>query len=138
MSASCGGFFDVEKLQKDLAAIEGRMAAPDFWSNRERAQADVEEVSRLRSLINPFHELERGIEDFSALQELAAEESDALIDELTAYMIQPGAEYHHQWQKGNIVIWDNRCSYHKAAGDYPPEEDRIHWRVSIKEHAAVH
>ncbi len=52
------------------------MAAPDFWSNRERAQADVEEVSRLRSLINPFQELEREIEDFSALQELAAEESD--------------------------------------------------------------
>ena len=52
------------------------MAEPDFWSNRERAQADVEEVSRLRSLINPFQQLEREIEDFSALQELAAEESD--------------------------------------------------------------
>src|SRR2546429_4136402 len=52
------------------------MAAPDFWSNRERAQADVEEVSRLRSLINPFQELEREIEDFSTLHELAAEESD--------------------------------------------------------------
>src|SRR5947207_13970677 len=52
------------------------MAAPDFWSNRERAQADVEEVSRLRSLINPFQELERAIEDFGALHELAAEESD--------------------------------------------------------------
>ena len=26
-------------------------------------------------------------------------------------------------------------SYHKAAGDDPPEEDRIHWRVSIKEGA---
>ena len=52
------------------------MAAPDFWSNRERAQADVEEVSRLRSLINPFQELDREIEDFGALQELAAEESD--------------------------------------------------------------
>ena len=52
------------------------MAAPDFWSNRERAQADVEEVSRLRSLINPFQELEREIEDFRALHELAAEESD--------------------------------------------------------------
>jgi peptide chain release factor 2 len=76
VSASCGGFFDVEKLQKDLAAIEGRMAAPDFWSNRERAQVDVEEVSRLRSLINPFQELEREIEDFGALHELAAEESE--------------------------------------------------------------
>ncbi len=50
------------------------MAAPDFWSNRERAQADVEEVSRLRSLITPFRELERETDDFEALQQLAAEE----------------------------------------------------------------
>ena len=52
------------------------MAAPDFWDNRERAQGDVEEVSRLRSLINPFNELEREIEDFEALQQLAAEEDN--------------------------------------------------------------
>src|SRR3954465_15434624 len=52
------------------------MSAPDFWNNRERAQADVEEVSRVRSLINPFQELEREINDFDALQELTAEESD--------------------------------------------------------------
>jgi taurine dioxygenase len=60
-------------------------------------------------------------------------ESDAVIDELTERMIVPGGEYRHRWRKGDIVIWDNRCSYHRAAGDYPPEEDRIHWRVSIKE-----
>jgi len=60
-------------------------------------------------------------------------ESDALIDELTGRMIQPDGEYRHRWRRGDIVIWDNRCSYHKAAGDYPPEEDRVHWRVSIKE-----
>jgi taurine dioxygenase len=60
-------------------------------------------------------------------------ESDALIDELTARMIVPEGEYRHRWRQGDIVIWDNRCSYHKAAGDYPPDEDRIHWRVSIKE-----
>ena len=65
---------------------------------------------------------------------LDAAESDAIIDELTERMIQPEGEYRHRWRNGDIVIWDNRCSYHKAAGDYPPEEDRIHWRVSIKEH----
>ena len=53
------------------------MAAPDFWDNRERAQGDVEEVSRLRSLINPFRELERELDDFEVLQQLAAEEEDA-------------------------------------------------------------
>jgi peptide chain release factor 2 len=77
--ANYGGFFDVEKLQKNLATIEARMAAPDFWSNRERAQTDVEEVSRLRSLINPFQQLEREIEDVGALQELAAEESNPAL-----------------------------------------------------------
>jgi taurine dioxygenase len=62
-------------------------------------------------------------------------ESDALIDELTELMIQPDGEYRHRWSVGDVVIWDNRCSYHKAAGDYPPEQDRIHWRTSIKEPA---
>ena len=52
------------------------MSAADFWSNRERAQADVEEVSRLKSLINPFRELEREIDDFEVLQQLATEERD--------------------------------------------------------------
>lgn len=60
-------------------------------------------------------------------------ESDALIDELTERMIQPDAQYRHKWSVGDVVIWDNRSSYHLAAGDYPPEEDRIHWRVSIHE-----
>jgi peptide chain release factor 2 len=53
------------------------MSAADFWNNRERAQADVEEVSRLRALINPLRELERSVDDFEALQQLAAEESDS-------------------------------------------------------------
>jgi taurine dioxygenase len=61
-------------------------------------------------------------------------EGDELIAELKERMITPDAKYHHVWRKGDIVIWDNRCSYHKAAGDYPPEEDRIHWRVSINDY----
>jgi taurine dioxygenase len=61
-------------------------------------------------------------------------ESDAIIRDMAAYMVQPPCQYRHKWRKGDIVIWDNRCSYHKAAADYPPEEDRIHWRVSIKDY----
>jgi taurine dioxygenase len=71
------------------------------------------------------------------IEGLDERDSDLIIEELSGRMIQPGAEYRHKWRKGDIVIWDNRCSYHKAAGDYPPEEDRIHWRVSIKERAAL-
>jgi taurine dioxygenase len=63
------------------------------------------------------------------------QESKELIEELETHMIQPDGEYRHKWAVGDIVIWDNRCGYHKAAGDYPPEQDRIHWRVSIKKFA---
>ncbi|MBT5108997.1 MAG: TauD/TfdA family dioxygenase [Rhodospirillaceae bacterium] len=68
---------------------------------------------------------------------LEKQQSDDVIDELAERMLAPGAQYSHQWRVGDIVIWDNRCMVHKAAGDYPPEEDRIHWRVSIKEPAAA-
>ena len=61
------------------------------------------------------------------------DEGDDIIAELKDCMVTADAEYHHVWKKGDIVIWDNRCSYHKAAGDYPPDEDRIHWRVSIND-----
>ncbi|PYL10209.1 MAG: peptide chain release factor 2 [Verrucomicrobia bacterium] len=69
-------FFDLSKLQERLAALEARMSEKNFWNNRERAQAEVEEVSRLRGLINPFHELERELNDFEALHQLATEEQD--------------------------------------------------------------
>jgi len=53
------------------------MSEENFWSNRERAQGDVEEVSRLRALLNPLRELERAVADFEALRQLAAEEPDS-------------------------------------------------------------
>ncbi len=70
------------------------------------------------------------------IEGLEARQSDNVIDELTERMIVPDAGYVHEWRLGDVVIWDNRCLVHKAAGDYPPEEDRIHWRVSIKEPGA--
>ena len=70
------------------------------------------------------------------IEGLAQADSDAIIEEMTHYMANPPCQYAHKWRKGDVVIWDNRCSYHKAAGDYPPEEDRIHWRVSIKQYGA--
>ena len=69
------------------------------------------------------------------IEGLETSQSDDTIAELEQRMIARDAGYTHIWRVGDIVIWDNRCMVHKAAGDYPPEEDRIHWRVSIKEPA---
>ena len=40
----------------------------------------------------------------------------ALIDELTEAAIRPEHVYGHDWQPGDVVLWDNRCLLHAGAG----------------------
>ena len=61
-------------LTQKLSEIEARMAEPDFWDNRERAQRDVAEVSSLRSKIQPMQALESRAADLDVLREHAMEE----------------------------------------------------------------
>ena len=58
-------------------------------------------------------------------------ESDALLDALIAHAIQPHYQYRHVWRQGDIVIWDNRCTMHKANADYPEGERRLMHRVIV-------
>jgi alpha-ketoglutarate-dependent 2,4-dichlorophenoxyacetate dioxygenase len=41
-------------------------------------------------------------------------ESDALIDELVAFATQERFVYRHVWRPGDLVVWDNRCTMHRA------------------------
>ena len=50
------------------------MAEPGFWDSKDKAQADIEKVSRLRGLIEPFRGLETRINDLAVLHEMASEE----------------------------------------------------------------
>lgn len=59
-------------------------------------------------------------------------ESDALLDEVTAHAIQPKYQYRHKWRQGDIVIWDNRCTMHKANADYPEGARRFMLRVIVE------
>ena len=58
-------------------------------------------------------------------------ESDRLLDELIAHATQMKYQYRHVWRQGDIVIWDNRCTMHKANADYPDGERRLMHRVIV-------
>ena len=146
MFASMYAAYDAlpDRLKQRLAGLQGAYV----YGGRRKKQAllnpeDRDKPPVFHPLVRTHPETGRKALYFDPgkilrIEGLPPDESDALIDELTGCMIQPASEYHHQWRKGDVVIWDNRCSYHRAAGDYPPEDDRIHWRVSIKERAATH
>ena len=55
-------------------------------------------------------------------------DGDALLDELIAHATQPAFVHVHVWQPDDIVIWDNRCTMHRASpheGDHPRRLLRI-------------
>jgi taurine dioxygenase len=59
-------------------------------------------------------------------------ESDALLDTLTRHAIQEKYQYRHRWRQGDILIWDNRCTMHKANADYPEGAHRLMHRVIVE------
>jgi len=51
----------------------------------------------------------------------------ALIDELTDEAVRPENVYHHRWQPGDVVLWDNRCLLHAGSG-YDADRHRRYMR----------
>ena len=68
------------------------------------------------------------------------DEGRALLDELMAFATQPRFVYAHRWRVGDLVIWDNRCTVHRAS-PFPSDEHRreLHRTTIIdtQSHAAV-
>ena len=59
------------------------------------------------------------------------DEARALLKELVDFACQSPRSYEHNWQAGDLCIWDNRCVLHRAL-PYDYDEIRIlrHTRVS--------
>jgi len=50
----------------------------------------------------------------SHIMGMPIEEGQALLGELMGFATQPQFVYRHKWQVGDLVIWDNRCTMHRA------------------------
>ena len=61
---------------------------------------------------------------------LASDESDALLEELFSYIESPEVIYRHQWQVGDVVVWDNVALVH-ARTPFDPAHARTLQRVTV-------
>src|SRR5437867_13405242 len=61
----------------------------------------------------------------------AREAAWQLIEELAAHATQERFAYYHSWQVGDLLIWDERATMHRGAGDYHPEERRVMLRTIV-------
>jgi taurine dioxygenase len=62
---------------------------------------------------------------------LPLEEGRALIEALNARIIDPARVYTHRWQRGDFLVWDNRCMLHKAEPYDVAAEPRVLRRCTV-------
>ena len=65
------------------------------------------------------------------IEGLSDDESRTLLQFLCAHVTRHDFVYRHQWQVGDVVIWDNRGALHCAMADYDMNEPRHLHRTSI-------
>ena len=63
--------------------------------------------------------------------DMPKEESDRLLARVFDHSEQRDFVYEHVWRKGDLIMWDNRCSMH-ARTDFPSSERRLLWRTTLK------
>jgi taurine dioxygenase len=68
---------------------------------------------------------------------LPAEESAALLEALYRHITQPQFQYVHQWQAGDLLMWDNAAVQHKATFDYDLPMRRVMHRTTVRGPAVV-
>lgn len=102
-----------------------RFEQPDLYPDIIRPVVSVHPETGKRALfINPMHTSHLVMADKAR--------ADELYSYLIEFVTQPEFVYAHQWRANDIVIWDQRCTLHRAGGGVDPSERRIMLRALVK------
>jgi taurine dioxygenase len=73
--------------------------------------------------VNPLHTY--GIVD------MGPDEAKPLLDQIFEHALNQDFQYRHDYRVGDLVIWDQRCVWHKAEAAYSMDEHRLLMRAKI-------
>jgi len=133
-----------EALSPEMKArIDGLQVIHKYQSSRQTNKVSKRPESEMKAMPEATHPLVRthpetgrkalylNANRMEQIVGIDRAESDALLDTLIAHVIEPRFQYRHAWRQGDIVIWDNRSTMHKANADYPEGERRLMHRVIV-------
>jgi alpha-ketoglutarate-dependent 2,4-dichlorophenoxyacetate dioxygenase len=67
----------------------------------------------------------------SHVEGLPLEEGRALLRALLEHVTRPEFCYRHEWQEGDLVVWDNRCVLHRATPYDTARHHRLMQRTTV-------
>lgn len=133
------GYAAYETFDPDLRArLEGRRALHHYNYGMTQRSGD-HGVAAFNECVHPVfrtHEETRRKAIYVnrlmtvKITDMGAHDSDALLNVLFDHAEKPEFIYEHVWRKGDLLMWDNRCSSH-ARTDFPAGERRLMLRTTV-------
>ena len=103
---------------------EGQLNPDQVYHEQRRpAVARHPRTGRPILFVNPMH--------VHGFKDMERETALDLVEELASHSVQDSFVYHHAWRVGDLLMWDERATMHRGAGDSAPEERRILLRTII-------
>ena len=65
------------------------------------------------------------------INELPDKESDDILAFLFEHQTKPEYRYAHQWEEGDLMLWEDIGTIHNAVADYGPDEHRLIKRCQV-------
>jgi taurine dioxygenase len=110
---------------KSAPSYQARQDRPDLYPEVEKPVVQVHNETGRRALfLNPTHTSHIVGED--------RDDPNSLYAQLVAHCIKPDFVYEHRWAQGDLVIWDQRNTMHRAGGGLGTGERRIMLRAVIR------
>src|SRR5215471_7632404 len=104
---------------------------PGFFTDKERAEyPPVRHPLVRRNPVNGRESLFLGAHA-SHVEGLPVAEGRAFLKELLEHVTQPQFCYRHEWQEGDLIIWDNRCVLHRATPYDTTRYKRLMQRTTV-------
>ena len=130
------------------AKLDGLVASHSIWYSREVSGFPPPTAEELKSRPPAEHKIAQ-IHPTSGRKTLylashashvigmPIDEGRALLKELIDFATQRRFVYRHQWTRGDVVIWDNRCTMHRATPFDDLKYPRDMRRATCRENAIV-
>ncbi|MBV9834524.1 MAG: TauD/TfdA family dioxygenase [Alphaproteobacteria bacterium] len=139
------------ELKRKVGQLEGLHAQPGSGRSRDKALAGIQPrafAAHERSQRQPVVRIhpvtgkpalylcESGQMDwfegpFVGMQPGPHGDGAALVDELMAHYTRPEFIYVHEWDQGDLIVWDNRCLVHAATWFDASVQNRVMWRTTV-------
>ena len=131
-----------EEMKKRIEGLQARHVYQSKYSERKlprlaEARRRNESESAVHPIVRTHPETRRKAIYINPIRTegivgMPEEEALTLLADLLAHATQPQYQYRHQWQPGDLVMWDNRSLLHKANGDYDMNQLRYLYRIMLQ------